>query len=338
MIANHFAINASSYKAVTFGPEKIWIDFLYLGPRAALNIFVLITGYFTVTHREYPTYKLMKLWLQVFTYSISALIAAAIFTPWMLNSKQILKFVLPIIRTEGQWWFASTFFVLLLFSPFLNKLLGSLSKGSYKRLLIILGVVWVIIPTLTAQPFQLNVLLWFTTLYITGGYIRLHAGKPKRSGWFYIAMSLVVSVINFGFMFICDYLGRTSEFWADKALYFSPENRLPTVLVSVLLFVGFLNIDIGSSRFINFVASATFGVYLIHNNDFSKIVLWEAVSKYGERFRGVIYILYSLAIILIVYIGATLIELFRIYVIEKRYDGGLKKLASVINRVIEKIK
>lgn len=71
--------------------------------------------------------------------------------------------------TFSEWWFASTYFVLLLIHPFLNKFLNNLKK-SYQELLILLIVCWSIIPTFTNSEYQGNSFLWFMTLYAIAGY------------------------------------------------------------------------------------------------------------------------------------------------------------------------
>lgn len=79
--------------------------------------------------------------------------------------------------------------------------------------------------------------------------------------------------------------------------------KLLILIISVLLFLEFSRIDIGFNSEINIVASATFSVYLI---------------------------LYSILVIVLVYVVCTLIELMRIYLVEKRY-------VPLLNRISEKL-
>jgi surface polysaccharide O-acyltransferase-like enzyme len=176
------------------------------------------------------------------------------------------------------------------------------------------------------------------TVYAFGGYIKLHAKKTRVPGFVYILLSILVTFLNLGFAAMCEALGRTSEFWADKAQYFYSEEKLPIVLISVFLFLGFLKTEIKQNTFINLVASASFGVYLVHNNDLAKKVLWDAVTIYGKDLAGGLFILFSIGVIAAVYAASTVIELCRIYVIEKRYEGGIKKLGDRINKGLNKIK
>ncbi len=335
IVAHHFALHVTVPSSEAFGFERIWMDLLLMGGKIGVDVFVLIMGYFSVRSEDYPSSKAIRIWLQLLTYSLGALLISKIFFQWFINPKQILRFVFPIVREEGQWWFASTYFVLLLLSPFINRLLNALPKRAYKIMLILLGIIWVIIPTFTAQQFQRSGLLWFMTVYALGGYIRLHAQKSRVSGPVYILLSVAVTILNLGFAAMCEALGRNSEFWAQKAGYLYGEEKLPIVLISVFLFLGFLKTDIGKNKVINIIASASFGVYLAHNNDLAKKVIWDAVSLRMTDVKGAMLIPISIGVIASVYLISTAVELFRIYVIEKRYESGIIKLGKRINKALD---
>ena len=134
---------------------------------------------------------------------------------------------------------------------------------------------------------------------------------------------------------MCEVLGRNSEFWAQKAGYLYGEEKLPIVLISVFLFLGFLKTDIGKNKVINIIASASFGVYIAHNNDLVKKVLWDAVSLRMTDVKGAMLIPISIGVIASVYLISTAVELFRIYVIEKRYESGIIKLGKRINKALD---
>ena len=86
----------------------------------------------------------------------------------------------------------------------------------------------------------------------------------------------------------------------------------PMVIISSLcLLLGFRSLDIPHSKIINLLASATFGVYLIHDNNFVRPFLWRIVFKNASYQNSPYLIPYSIAVIIIVYISCTVIELIR---------------------------
>lgn len=202
-----------------------------------------------------------------------------------------------------KWWFASTYFVLYLIFPYLNKLLNSFSKKEYGNFILGLTFLWCIFSTLTDKDFQSNPLLWFIYLYSLAGYIRLYGLFDRLKAKTCILFAIFTSLLTFLSAVIFDILGLKITFFSEYATYFFEMQKLLILIISVLLFLEFSRIDIGFNSEINIVASATFSVYLI---------------------------LYSILVIVLVYVVCTLIELMRIYLVEKSY-------VPLLNRISEKL-
>ena len=74
---------------------------------------------------------------------------------------------------SGRYWFYNTYFVLILLSPFINKLIVALSKDEFKKLLLIFFVLWVLIPFVHGlKAIEMSNLGWFVFLYLIAAYIR----------------------------------------------------------------------------------------------------------------------------------------------------------------------
>ena len=125
---------------------------------------------------------------------------------------------------------------------------------------------WCIIPTVTHTPFQSNHLLWFITLYCTAGYIRLFDLNQKFGIRQYIGFWLLFSVLRYLSGVTLIILGTRIPFAAKHSLDFYEISSVLTFLSSLSLFMVFKKIRMGHNRWINLIASAGFGVYLIHDN------------------------------------------------------------------------
>lgn len=337
IVAHHFSVHGDfsfSYDTITF--NRLWVQFIQIGGKIGVDIFVIISGYFLISSQSLKTNKVIKLWLQLFTYSI---LIFSIFTAFGLNPfsvSELIKNCLPV--TFSQWWFASSYFVLYLIYPYINKLLNRLSKKEYQRLLVLLTICWCIIPTFTTQSFQSNNLLWFIYLYSLAGYIRIFGvnNKSKLSSAVCISLSVIIIILTFLSAVLFDVMGMKYQFFAKNATVFYEQRTLPILLSSLLLFIGFLKMNMGYKRFINLIASATFGVYLIHDNYFVRSFIWEKAFKNSSYSESNILILYSLFVIAIVFAVCTIIELLRIYVLEKNYMGLVNSFAEVIDKQKEK--
>lgn len=290
IVAHHFAVHGGFEFSSSITLNRVWIRFIQMGGKIGVNIFVLISGYFLITAVGIKTSKVLKLWLQIFTYSILIFIIFAALGIQPFGMKELIKSIFPI--TFSQWWFANTYFVFYLLTPYLNKLLNSLDKKNYQRMLILLTLCWCIIPTFLTRKFESNSLTWFVYLYSLAGYIRLYVNKIKIKAWKYILAAFTVMMLTYLSAVVFDILGTRFSFFENHVTYFYDMQRLPVVFISICMFIGFIKIDIGYKKFINVISLATFGVYLIHDNVYISPFLWKTLFKNALFFEKSI-LLYS---------------------------------------------
>ena len=85
------------------------------------------------------------------------------------------------------------------------------------------------------------------------------------------------------------------------------------------LFMVFEKCNIGYIKWINIIASATFGVYLIHDSNIIRPLLWQELFKNAQYQDSMLLIPYSIIVVAIVYLICTLIDLLRQQIIEKPF-------------------
>lgn len=335
IIAHHFSIHGGfNFATSNVTINRLWIQFIQLGGKIGVDIFVIISGYFLITAKSNKISKILKLWVQIFMYSIGIYALFIITGIETYKVEDLISCLLPI--TYSRWWFASAYFVLYLISPYLNMFLTSLDKHTYQRILVLTTLLWCIMPTLFKTSFQSSYLIWFMYLYALAGYIRLHIKDINISNKKCTLVIFICVAIAFLNAVFCDYVGIRCEDFLDYATKFYGMQTLPVVLISVFTFILFLNLNIKHNKIINCVASATFGVYLIHDNGFVRTFLWKTVFRNASFSESAFLIPYSVAVIAIVFVICTIIELFRIYILEKHYLNFLDKFSSKINGYIEK--
>ena len=194
-----------------------------------------------------------------------------------------------------------------LIHPYLNVLLHSFNKADYKKFLLTIFLYWSIIPTFTKSHFESSNLINFICLYSLAGYFRLWAkdfGDKK-----YIFYGSIFITINFMSTILFDLLGLKFPIFGKGAAYFYDMMRPFTILAASSLLLGFRKLDVKYNKLINKLASATFGIYLIHDNYLTRPFLWHTVFKNASFQESSYLIPYSIAVIFIVYILCTLIEL-----------------------------
>lgn len=317
---HHFAYHGNfewNFNEVTL--PHLWYDFILMGGKVGVDIFVLISGYFLIENTEklFQPKKLLKFWGQVVFYSIVTYLLSVMLRLNAFEIKQLIKVCLPI--TYPGWWFASTYFMLYLIHPFLNKLLHGLSKTEYQYLILMMVLCWSIIPTATTQLFESNSLLWFVTLYGIAGYVNLYGGNQKLQSKHYFSLYFMVLIITYTVSTTFLFLGTKKEEWSTHAIDFFEIERLPILLMAITLFMGFVTLKMNYHKWINMIASATFGVYLIHDSSYIRYYLWTNIFKINQYQDSTFLILYSILVVFILYVSCTMIDLIRKKLVEKPY-------------------
>lgn len=259
IIAHHIAM---AYEALDIVTNKMLIGVFYAGGKIGVNIFILITCYFIGRKTNYLM-QAIKIWLQVIIYSWLIMAVAFCFNIGNINFKIMLTCFLPI--TAEAYWFCSAYIGFLLLVLYVKKAADSLGQQMYKKLLFLLTLMMVIIPTITISDSPwLNNLIWFFYLYLVVYYIesyQIHV-KWKRKTLFFIGggcyLFIILSIV---FMNMISY---KVIFFQKKCYYFSAMNSLPAMLCSISIFYFMIKTDIGRKKWINRIAGTSFGVYLIH--------------------------------------------------------------------------
>ena len=127
-----------------------------------------------------------------------------------------------------------------------------------------------------------------------------------------------------------DYLGIENESIVKNVTKLFEMERLPILLISVCLFKAFLKLDIGRIRIINWISSATFGVYLLHDNEYMREFFWKTILKCNEYQDSPELIKYSIIVVFTIFVVCTIIELIRKNTIERLY---MKLIDFIINKI-----
>lgn len=322
IISDHFFIHgAFKFPADSITVNRLLSQLFIMGGNLGNDIFVLISGYFLINSKGLKLRKLFNLWLRVFFYSVTifAIFTAAGLTDF--NLKDTVRILMPIART--QWWFASTYFVLYLIHPYVNILLHSFSREQYKKFLMAVFLCWSIFPTFALiYSFENNNLINFICLYSLAGYIKLYADDSGSKKFIWLGFLFIA--LNFIGICILDIIGfKIPRVEQSAIIYLYDKMRPLMILISLCFFIGFKNLGIQHNKFINTLAAATFGVYLIHDNRFVRPFLWQKVFVNSSFQNSPYLILYFLGVITIVYISCTLIELARMKIFRTLSRGRL---------------
>lgn len=330
IVAHHFTYHSGfEFAENDVTANRLWVQFLGMGGKIGVDIFVLISGWFLCTATP-KTAKVLRFWAQLFFWSVTffAIFTLTHLVPFSL--KDLVKTLLPI--TFSRWWFASAYLLLYLFSPYLNRLLDALTQKQYRGLLALTLTLWSIVPTLTSLSLGSNNLLLFFTVYALGGYLRKYNVGAQYSAKKLLSFAAIATALTYSITIIAGLLGTKYAFIREHAYYFFPDiQSLSVLIIATLMLLGSAKLEVRQSKFLNTLASATFGVYLIHEHPYVRPFLWQTVLQCAAYAESDALIGYSLFAILAVYLGCTALELARIHILEKPLTPVFAKIAAWVD-------
>lgn len=228
--------------------------------QVGVGIFVMISAYFLTEEKNSESKllrRILNLWYRVIFYSWLILIVDLFIGFSSINKKSLIKSIFPIIGNN--YWFVTSFFLLMILVPFLNRLINDINK---KKLLLILVVLIIFssITTLIGQPYtpfgqELNVGVMISE-YILIGYYKKYKLKLNN----YI---LLLTIILF-------YVGEILS---------NIVSGFPSIILSASIFIFFIQTSSSYyNYYINWGASSIFASYLITENILFRIPFWKLAT------------------------------------------------------------
>ena len=266
----------------------------------AVNCFIFITGYFQIEKKKINLNKLILLvGLAIFYYVLLYFIGIYI-GDVSFSFKSFIFTVIPLMR--GELWFIWTYVILIILSPYINKLLLSLEKKDYEKLLLCMIIFFSIIPTFIPWPNNNDNgygIVSFTLIYSIAAYIKLYKNvfKQKRV---YLLRWFICSFTVFLLSLLSYKLINGSNAWGY--------NNIFNILAAMYLFLVFKNIKF-NSKIIDYIATYCFAIYVIHINPSISTLIYSRIFRLDAQNKFVL--IYMLFYTVLLFIGCILIEFVR---------------------------
>lgn len=291
----------------------------------------MITGYFMCTS-QISLKKFLKLILQIYLYRI------LIFTVFLFAGYETIS-VTRLIKLAMPFWgfsnnFVGCFLVFYITIPFWNILIKNMTRKQHMLLLVLLLTTYTLLGNLPTFNITFNYITWFGVIYCIASYIRLRpiSAFERKSLWGWLTLMFVF------FALISVYV--MNKLFAKWDYFLADSNKIFAVLIAVSSFLWFKNMNIKYSKVINAVGASTFGVFLIHANSDMRIWLWkdavDVVGHYNLPFLQLV--LYSVGVVLAVFVICNLIDQLRIATLEKWFFNWYdRKLSVKVDKLVKKI-
>lgn len=242
----------------------------------AVNLYVLISGYFMRSSMKRDFLKPIELLVQLFVFETAFCLIKELPSGNGISFKTLLSYYTP------SYWFVFVYIALYLISPYVNLVWRSLDEKKKKTLLAILIGLFSIYPIITdiiqyhydeeisgittvglMGSQQGYTIIIFVLMYLIGCYLK---DLDDKKTVFKQGVLAGLFILNIFLLFGWTYIERAitgKDIMATTAIMY--ENPF-VISAAVIIFLLFKNMKLGSSKVINRLATASFPAYLIHIN------------------------------------------------------------------------
>ena len=325
IVSYHFVFHLNiDINKIIFFPNKLIVNLFMFNGKLGVNIFMLISGYFLI-HSKFNLKKAIRLYINTTIISIIIVLILSVFN-FPLQMVDYIKSFFPIFFNV--YWFITSYFIIYIFTDYINKFINSLTKKEYFCLLILLGVLLALLPSLfSIKMVGENNFLWLLFIYLIGGYINLYVKNDKIFSNIFLGISMYLIAVLSSFFF--QQLGKYYYVFDKYQFYFSKQYSIFLLLASIFIFLGFRNIKFKSKN-INLIASTMMGVYLIHDNYLLRKVLYFNILK-NDLYINSHYFVYRIIItICIIFIVSVVLTLIYHYIFNKMFNKIYNKMKNKI--------
>lgn len=301
----------------------------------AVNCFILISGYFSnVSSSKIKLKKILQLYGQVLFYSVGIYLILLLTGVIRFSIVDAIHSLFPVL--SGQYWFFSSYILLMLLMPFLNAMLSKLNNFSLKVLISIIIVVFYVVPlfAIVFVPYDMTEgmgIIGLVTLYIVGYSLKRFEVRLSKLK---CVIGLVINcAIIFASKIVLTCLVNYLDIDAGTGLLYH-YNTIFELTNAILLLILFKDIKVKGriAKASKFFASSVFGIYLLHEHPSIRSIIWNT-----ELYNTLLKVDLPIYICLTVFISIGLLLIC--FVIDKvrYYIGKIISKAPIINRLMDKL-
>jgi surface polysaccharide O-acyltransferase-like enzyme len=307
----------------------------------AVNCFVLISGYFLCTSK-FKLSKLVMTWMQILFYSVGIAVLLQIFhegTPFSV--KELIKCALPF--TLDRYWFVTDYLLLYMTFPFFNLAIRAMNQKTHFFFCVLSFVLFSLLPNVIYISDFSAVqggysYVWFCVLYLFASYIRLYVPQRVKHQNRMFPIYVITALVICGERFLAHYITPYIFGGVRLTSLFYSYNSIVSLFCALALFQTFRGMDIRGkalNKTIRFVAPLTFAVYLIHEHDLLRPVIWELFNP-GKTAEQPYMALYVIGCVILIFVCCCAVEWLRQLVFKvTRIDRFVKTICDSVQSKIQ---
>ena len=302
-IASHYDLSHFNFRTFLFQCWAMW-------GKSAINVFVIITGYFMCTS-VLTARRWAKLFLEILFYHV------------LLGFLAFGSIDIGFIFSEIDKGFIVSFLWFYLLIPYLNMIVRQSTSRQLYWLVAVLLAIFTVSGTFFINKTVFHHVFWYCTMYFVGSCIRLYPFKWMNNNKVCFLLFMTSVVIGIGLLYVADYM-IWSGFRPKMPYYFFADDshKFVAVITGVSLFLVFHNFKIKYCKLINLLGGSTLGVLMLHSDNIAVMHfwwdrVWEMKSYYSCEY--LLLVPYLIAVSVVTYLLCATIDYLRRWCVENLF-------------------
>ena len=294
------------------------------GGKIGYDCFVVISAWF-IAEKSFSGNRYIKIALEVVFYNIIGMILAAWLNDGYIEAITLRNFIgcfLPVFGISHG--FAVYYLIFLMIVPLLQKASKDLSQKNIISIVLLLFMMEIgskaISAVLGTERFvdleiglSTFIIIYFMAIYFQRWNLKITNNK--------LALTAIIILIwaTFSGLRILNWIFPDVKLFSLVRAAVEGDISPLNIIVGFCMFFIFKGIRIKHSNFINFIASHTFGILLLHDHNYFRYVIWKRVFS-AEKFYNVntgILICYTIAVVIVIFTVGIAVDTLREYTLEK---------------------
>ena len=162
IVFHHFAKHGG-IEYTTFSANNAYLNIVEFGGKIGVNVFIIITGYFSCTSK-FSFKKVFKLLFAVEFYSICLMVVSLLTGAQEFRIMLFVKGFLPLLFGDG-YWFVTIYIILYILTPFLNEGIKRVSRTFLGFVICSLLLIYCLLPNTIGiikpiNNYQYSIVVW----------------------------------------------------------------------------------------------------------------------------------------------------------------------------------
>lgn len=325
IIMGHFISHGEIFKNSANNMSNLLIGgVIRPGGKIGFDCFIIITAWFC-TGKTFKGSKYINIALEVIFYNILGMFFTTVLNNGIIEPVTVRNWLGCIFPISGiSHGFAIYYMIFLMTLPLLNVISEKMSKRNIQAIIVLMFVmqIWskifsVIIDYSTFVDLD-NGMFTFFILYFAVVYIKKWPLKIIDRRPILLLIFVLIWLFNASFN-ILSVIYPDFDLFSLSLNVINHEVSPLNMIAGFCMFFIFKDISIKNNNIINFIASHTFGILLLHDHNYFRYVIWKRVF-FAEKFYNVnagILICYTIAVVLVIFAVGIAVDTLREYALEK---------------------